>query len=203
MKKVLDIAPGAKGLIFDIDGTITDTMPLHYMAWRDTAKEYGINFTVEFFESVTGMPALQTCNYMMEQFGKRYDSSEFAERKEARFKAVMHQCKPVEPVVALIKKYHGKMPMACGTGGSTQLAWAALEIAGVSDCFEFVVAAEDVKKHKPHPETFLKAAAHIGVDPGACQVFEDGKLGLQAAVAAGMIPTDVTKYYNVTIGQNL
>ena len=90
--------------------------------------------------------------------------------------------------------------MACGTGGSQHLAWITLEIAGVRDCFEQVVAAEDVMNHKPHPETFLRAAELINVPPSECQVFEDGKLGIQAAKAAGMMTTDVTEFYEVTTG---
>lgn len=93
--------------------------------------------------------------------------------------------------------------MACGTGGSQHLAWKTLEIAGVSDCFEYVVAAENVMNHKPHPETFLRAAELINVPPSECQVFEDGKLGIQAAKAAGMMTTDVTKFYEVTTGREI
>ena len=93
--------------------------------------------------------------------------------------------------------------MACGTGGSQYLAWKTLEISGVRDCFKYVVAAENVSNHKPHPETFLKAAELINVPPSECQVFEDGQLGIQAAKAAGMMTTDVTEFYEVTIGREI
>ena len=93
--------------------------------------------------------------------------------------------------------------MACGTGGSQYLAWKTLEIAGVKDCFEHVVAAEDVINHKPFPDTFLKAAELIGVQPSDCEVFEDGQLGLEAAERAGMMSVDVTQYYEVTIGKEI
>jgi len=203
MEKKLDIDPKAKGLIFDIDGTICDTMPVHYIAWRNVAADYGIDFTTELFQELAGIPALPTCEKLMDMFGKKYDPVEFAERKEAEYERNMDKAGMVEPVVDLIKRYHGKIPMACGTGGGRRLAWRVLKIAGVDHCFEHVVCAEDVSNFKPHPETFLKAAALIGIAPENCQVFEDGKLGIEAAKRGGMIATDVTDYYTVTIGREL
>jgi HAD superfamily hydrolase (TIGR01509 family) len=90
--------------------------------------------------------------------------------------------------------------MAVGTGGSNRLAWKTLEIVGLRDYFSVLVCSEDVTNFKPHPETFLKCAEQMGVEPRFCQVFEDGILGIQAALTAGMFVTDVTKYYKVTIG---
>jgi len=203
MTKELTKDPRAKGLIFDIDGTICDTMPVHYIAWRETAAEQGIDFTTELFLEVTGIPALQTSEYLKDKFNADFDVVEFTRLKEERFEQNMHKAKPIEPVIKIIRENKGKLPMACGTGGSQYLAWKTLEIAGVKDCFEHVVAAEDVINHKPFPDTFLKAAELIGVQPSDCEVFEDGELGLQAAATAGMMCVDVKPYYEVTIGQDL
>ena len=195
--------PRAKGLIFDIDGTICDTMPVHYIAWRQTAAEQGIDFTTELFLEVTGIPALQTSQYLKAKFDADFDEVEFTRLKEERFEQNMHKAKPIGPVVKIIRENKGKLPMACGTGGSQHLAWKTLEIAGVKDCFDHVVAAEDVINHKPFPDTFLKAAALIGVQPEDCEVFEDGELGIQAAERAGMMTVDVKPFYEVTIGLEL
>jgi HAD superfamily hydrolase (TIGR01509 family) len=203
MNKELTVNPKAKGLIFDVDGTICDTMPVHFIAWREVSAKQGIIFTPELFLDVTGIPALQTSRYLKNKFNKDFDEIEFTLKKEEIFEKNMYKAKPIEPVVKLILENKGKLPMVCGTGGSQYLAWKTLEIAGVRDCFEYVVAAEDVMNHKPHPETFLKAAELINVPPSLCQVFEDGKLGLQAAKAAGMMTTDVTEFYEVTIGREI
>jgi len=203
MKKELTVNPRARGLIFDVDGTICDTMPVHFIAWREVSAEQGIIFTPELFVEVTGLPALQTSQYLKNKFGKDFDETEFTLNKEEIFERNMYKAKPIEPVVKLILENKGKIPMACGTGGSQYLAWKTLEIAGVRDCFEHVVAAENVTNHKPHPETFLRAAELINVLPTDCQVFEDGKLGLEAAMAAGMMATDVTEFYEVTIGREI
>lgn len=203
MKKELTVNPNAKGLIFDVDGTICDTMPVHFIAWREVSAKEGITFTPELFVEVTGLPALQTSQYLKNKFGKNFDEIEFALNKEEIFEKNIFKAKPIEPVVKLILENKGKLPMACGTGGSQYLAWKTLEIAGVRDCFEYVVAAENVTNHKPHPETFLRAAELINVPPSECQVFEDGQLGIQAAQAAGMMTTDVTEFYEVTIGREI
>jgi len=197
MRKELEKNPLAKGLIFDIDGTICDTMPIHFIAWQQTAAEYGIAFTPELFVEVTGIPALQTSQYLKERFNLDFDEVEFTRVKEERYEQNMEKAKPIEPVIKIIRENKGKLPMACGTGGSQYLAWKTLEIAGVKDCFEHVVAAEDVIHHKPFPDTFLKAAELIGVQPSDCEVFGDGLLGLQAAASAGMMFVDVTPFYDV------
>jgi len=202
MKNCLTKNPKAKGLIFDIDGTICDTMPIHYLAWRQTAAEQGIVFTPELFVEVTGIPALQTSQFLKSRFGGDFDEVEFTRVKEERYEHNMHKAKPIVPVINIIRENCGKLPMACGTGGSQYLAWKTLEIAGVKDCFKHVVAAEDVVNHKPFPDTFLKAAELISVQPSDCEVFEDGQLGLQAAASAGMMFVDVTPYYEITIGQD-
>ena len=203
MKKELTVNPKARGLIFDVDGTICDTMPVHFVAWREVSAEEGIIFTPELFAEVTGLPALQTSIYLKNKFSKDFDAVEFTRKKEVIFERNMHKAMPIKPVVDLILAYKDKLPMACGTGGSQYLAWKTLEIAGVKNYIQHVVAAENVANHKPHPETFLKAAELINVPPQFFQVFEDGKLGIQADNAAGMMAADVTEYYEVTIGREI
>jgi HAD superfamily hydrolase (TIGR01509 family) len=191
----LSVDPRAKGLIFDIDGTISDTMPIHLVAYQQTAAEYGFEISSELFYSMGGIPAFQTSLLLKERFKKDFDPQEFADKKEIHFLDNIHRADPIQPVIKIIKEYSGKLPMACGTGGTRFYALKTLELAGVRDHFEHVVSAEDVENHKPHPDTFLKAAELIGIDPEYCQVFEDSKPGLQAARAAGMMATDVTPFY--------
>ena len=135
MKKELTVHPKARGLIFDVDGTICDTMPVHFIAWREVSAKQGITFTPELFVEVTGLPALQTSQYLKNKFDKDFDEFEFTLNKEIIFERNMHKAKPIEPVVNLILEYKGKLPMACGTGGSQYLAWKTLEIAGGQGLF--------------------------------------------------------------------
>jgi beta-phosphoglucomutase-like phosphatase (HAD superfamily) len=192
--KELAVDPRAQGLIFDIDGTISDTMPIHLIAYQQTASEYGFEISPELFYSMSGIPAYQTSVILKEKFNKDFDPQEFADKKESNFLKNIHLANPILPVIKIIEEYSGKLPMACGTGGTRFYAMKTLELAGVRSHFEHVVTAEDVENHKPHPDTFLKAAELIGVAPEFCQVFEDSKLGIQAAEAAGMIATDILPY---------
>jgi len=195
----LTVDPRAKGLIFDIDGTISDTMPIHRLAYQQTAAEYGFEITSEEFYSMSGIPALQTSVLLKEKFNKNFDPQEFADKKEANFLKNIHLAEAIQPVIKIIREYDGKLPMACGTGGTRFYAVKTLELAGVLSNFEHIVTAEDVENHKPHPDTFLKAAELIGIRPEDCQVFEDSKLGMQAARAAGMMATDVKPFYKTEV----
>jgi beta-phosphoglucomutase family hydrolase len=197
----LKIDPKAKGLIFDLDGTLADTMPIHFVAWRNAAARYGIDFTPELFARLAGIPVYPTVEKLNEWFGKSIDPKEMGDSKEVEFEKNMHLTPEIKVVADLVRENHGKIPMAIGTGGMRRLALKTLEIIGMKEYFDVVVCSEDVSNYKPHPETFLKCAAQMGVDPGDCQVFEDGILGIQAAEAAGMMVVDVTKYYEVTIGK--
>lgn len=201
MTKKLEVSPEIEGLIFDLDGTIADTMPIHFIAWKNAAARYGIDFTIELFEQLAGIPLYKTVEKLNEIFNKNIDPQEMGDRKEQEYENNMHKAKPVEPVMDIIRQYHGILPMAIGTGGCRKLSLKAMKIVGVDQYIDKLVSADEVVNHKPHPDTFLKCAQLIGVKPGHCLVFEDGILGIQAAQAAGMQVINVTDFYEVTIGQ--
>jgi beta-phosphoglucomutase family hydrolase len=199
----LDIHPKARALIFDLDGTIADTMPVHFWAYKNILLEYGIEFTPGLFATLAGVPVTVTIQKLNEMFGTDMDPENAGHRKEREYEKIMHKMRPIQPVVELIKRYHGEMPMAVGTGGGKRLAWKSLEILNLDKYFKILVSVEEVKHPKPHPETFLKCAELMGVEPVLCQVFEDGEPGIQAANAAGMMSTLVTDFYEVTIGREI
>ena len=201
--KILDKHPDTGALIFDLDGTLADTMPVHFWAYKNILIDYGIHFTPELFATLAGVPAVGTIKKLNEMFGTTMDPEEIGHYKEREYEKIMHKMKPVVPVVDLARKYHGKIPMAVGTGGYRRLAWKTMEILGLDAYFDILVSTEDVLRPKPYPDTFLKCAELLGVDPLICEVFEDGELGIQAARAAGMKATLVTDYYEVTIGKEL
>jgi HAD superfamily hydrolase (TIGR01509 family) len=202
MKK-LKINPNAKALIFDLDGTLADTMPVHFLAYKHILAGYGIQFTPEIFATLAGIPAVGTIEKLNEMFGTLMNAEEVGHYKEREYEKIMHKMKPIEPVVNLAKQYHGVLPMAVGTGGYKRLAWKTMDILGLGKYFDILVSTEDVQRPKPFPDTFLRCAELMGVAPAVCEVFEDAHLGIQAAQAAGMMATLVTGYYEVTIGQEL
>lgn len=190
------VFPKARALIFDLDGTLVDSMQLHYQAWQKTLSEHGIRLPWDYYLSMAGIPATNLVSRLNERFGKTLNPGQTADEKVVHFSNLVQQTKiqPLRPAIDIVYEYHGKLPMAIGTGGRRGVAIALLESLNILNYFEIIVAAEDVKQHKPHPETFLKAAAFMNVAPELCQVFEDGDPGLEAAEAAGMIATDIHLY---------
>lgn len=193
-----DISPGVKGLIFDLDGTLADTMPWHYQAWQKACARFGIIMDTAFLQAHTGAPGWKIADEVIALNGKTgiVSPEEIMQVKLEEFFAIQHNVTPIDPVTALVEKYHGKIPMSVGTGGHREAVEKTLEIIGIRHYFDIIVTANDVVNHKPHPETFLKCAELMGVAPAECEVFEDGDLGIEAARRAGMVATDVRSWYD-------
>lgn len=195
-----DISPNVKGLIFDLDGTLVDTMPYHFEAWQKTAEQFGLSITKEFMRENMGSSAKLIAKRFLELHNKQdeIDTDLWLSNKYKNYAALINKVTPIKEVFDIAKKYHGKIPMAIGTGGSKKSVEMTLEQTGVGKYFDIVVCAEDVENHKPAPDTFLQCAEKIGVSPEHCEVFEDGELGLKAGENAGMIVTDVRSWYDPT-----
>ncbi len=190
----LSIDNRAEGLIFDLDGTLVNTMPIHFEAWKKMARNYGFEFTREIFHHYAGIPTRTIISLLSEEMNLSIDPDEATEIKENAFLEHLDRVEPIEMVIDLLKENAGKRPVSVGTGSSRHMADKILHAAGLSDYFSVVVSADDVTEHKPAPETFLTCARHMQVPPEKCQVFEDGDQGLEAARKAGMIPTDIRPF---------
>lgn len=172
--------------IFDCDGTVADTMPLHYEAWRDALGEHADVFTKEMHYGWGGMPNRAIVARLNEEFGLSLDANTLIPRKEQGYRDRVHLVQPVEPVVALARQFHGSAPMAVASGGQRDLVESTLDALGIRHLFDVLVCAGDYEKGKPDPEPFLLAASKLGVEPGHCLVFEDTPTGIEAAKRAGM-----------------
>lgn len=186
-----DIPAGVRGLIFDCDGTLTDSMPVHYRAWSKTLGDHGVPFSEETFYSLGGVPSDKIIALMSERHGVPLDAPAVAKEKEENFLKLLHHVEPVDAVVALARQQHGGRKMAVASGGFRWVIDQQLRHLGVAELFDAVVTAEDTERHKPEPDVFLEAARRLGVEPEACLVFEDADLGVEAARRAGMAVIDV------------
>lgn len=178
-------------LIFDCDGTLTDSMPLHFVAWQETMSRHGIDFTEERFYAMGGMRTEKIVAILALESGLDLDASAVAAEKEAAFMDHMGDLAPREDICQIARDHAGKLPMAVASGSEREVVIAQLERIGLSQLFNAIVAAEDTELHKPEPHVFLEAARRLGADPTTCLVYEDSPLGFQAATAAGMDFIDV------------
>jgi len=190
----IKINSSTKGLIFDLDGTLADSMPIHFKAWKLTAAENGFEYTEKQFLETAGMPTHKIVPVINKELGLNLDAQKFSHRKEEIFLENIKDLKVIQPVADIVKEYYNKLPMSIGTGGKKDIAKLTLKILGLEKYFDVIVSAEDVENHKPDPDTFLKCAELMNVKPEFCQVFEDGEMGLSAAKKAGMIVTDVRPF---------
>ncbi len=182
--------PNAKAFIFDMDGTMADTMPTHFVAWTQTADKYGFKFPENLFYDWGGVPSDVILERLKKEYALDFDVKEAEEFKENAFLELATDVKPLEEVTDLVKALHGNFPIACGTGSLKETAKMILKAIGMDIYFDIVITADDIERAKPFPDMFLKCAELMGVAPKDCQVFEDGG-ALEAGEAAGMIVTDV------------
>jgi beta-phosphoglucomutase-like phosphatase (HAD superfamily) len=192
----LKVAENVKGLIFDLDGTLSDSLPGHVATWNMVGEKYGFKFDPNIIIEMTGRPTIEFAKKVIEQFGISEEPAKLAQMKQEAFWNMANALQPIDKVVSIVKEYYGKLPMTVGTGASRRSAEVQLKALNLTQYFEGLVSADDVDHFKPEPHTFLECARIMGIEPQFCQVFEDGELGIQAAKNAGMMVTDVRPYIN-------
>ncbi len=185
----LDIPAGDfAGYIFDLDGTLVDTMPLHYRAWNRAMQAAGLKqqLSEDLFYSLGGMPTLRVAAVFAQHYGLTIDVDHVFHEKEQFFTDMMAEMTYIEPVVEFARKMHGRFPLSVASGGPRVVVRHTLELMKLADLFPVVITPEDVTHGKPSPEMFLLAAQRMGVPAASCLVFEDAEPGIKAAEAAGM-----------------
>ena len=189
------------GFIFDCDGTLADTMPLHYQAWSETlALKLGrpSDFTESMFYHFGGMPARQIIERLNHDFGYGLPVEQTAHEKETRFVELLPGIGPVQEVIDVLNRLDPDAKVAVASGGLTEIVRETLQILGLSvgpnEKIKFLIGSDQVTHGKPHPELFLRSAELLGVEPKRCLVFEDAEPGFLAAKAAGMDYIDVRPF---------
>jgi beta-phosphoglucomutase family hydrolase len=172
--------------LFDCDGTIADSMPLHYIAWKKALAEWNCTFDEQLFYALGGTPVAEIVSLLNKKQGLNMPVELVSSRKENLYLELLPQLKAVPEVVEQIDAQHGRIPFAVVSGSTRESVTASLDSLKLLDRFDTMVCAGDYKKSKPDPECFLLAASKLGVAPESCLVFEDTDMGIQAASAAGM-----------------
>ena len=185
------VPAGIRGLIFDCDGTLADSLPLHYAAWEETFAALELPCPLDFLLRHNGKPTDLIVALYNAEFGHTLNVAEFTADKERRTYARLLQTRPLEPAATLARQYAGRLPLAVVSGSNRANVERTLRAIGLRELFSVVLTADEGLPSKPAPDLFLEAARRLRVEPGACQVFEDADAGLEAARRAGMLATDV------------
>jgi len=182
-----------EAIIFDCDGTLADTMPLHYRAWQVITSRHQIHLPEDRFYALGGVPSRDILKMLSQEQGIAIDHLAVAREKEAEYLPLIAQVEPINTVVGIARANYGKIPLAVASGGTRRIIEQVLEHLGIRHLFKAIVTSEDVVNQKPAPDIFLAAAHQIGARPERCRAYEDTDLGMQAIRAAGMEAVDVRK----------
>lgn len=183
----LQLPPGNfSAYLFDCDGTVVDSMPLHYIAWKKVLSEWGGTFDEELFYSWGGVPPLEIATRINRMQTLNMPVEAVAEHKENSYFSLLPELKVVPEVLEHINAQQGRLPFAVVSGSTRESIVKSLSTVGLLDRFAVLVGSEDYPRSKPAPDAYLVAAARLGVAPEECLVFEDAEIGIQGATAAGM-----------------
>jgi HAD superfamily hydrolase (TIGR01509 family) len=172
--------------LFDCDGTVVDSMPLHYIAWKKALAEWNCEYDEALFYSWGGKPVRKIIADLNQMYGLSMPVDILAARKEAFYHEQLPLLQAIPAVLEHVLSQYGRIPLAVVSGSRRASVVGSLTVLNLLDKFDILVCAEDYTRSKPAPDCFLLAAQRLGVAPADCLVFEDTELGIEAARAAGM-----------------
>jgi beta-phosphoglucomutase-like phosphatase (HAD superfamily) len=194
----IEPTPPYEALIFDCDGTLADTLKVHYKAWSSALCGFNARISEAFFYAHSGSSAAELVRTINRLFGYELDEEKIIEERGRHYWSHLHTVRAIEAVADVARAHHGRSPMAVASGGARAMVEATLDAIGLRALFDVVVTVDDVVRGKPAPDLFLLAACRLGVSPEGCVVYEDSDEGLEAARLAGMRSIDVRSLRDVT-----
>ncbi len=182
-------------LLFDLDGTLIDSMPFHNKAWTEAFKEFGVEITPEFLHETMGMESKRIVGIINERFSLELDSTAVARLKRNKYLETLHEVQVVPELLDILKHYHGKKPMGIVTGSSHEVVDQLLPKIKIDHFFETVVCSDDTAQGKDTEAPYMLASSKLGTTPNQCLFFDDGDVGLKGAKLCQMdaIHVDITK----------
>lgn len=172
--------------IFDMDGTLVDSMPAHLAAWEDALNKQGLPIHINFVAERGGMPTLKIAEQYQQHYQVNIDGPKLLNDKRAGFDALWHKVERIPASCEVLAEFASSKKLGLGTGAERVNMDRITNNLKLTDYFQAMVCAEDVAAHKPEPDTFLQVAQRLEVEPKRCLVFEDTPFGIRAAHNAGM-----------------
>jgi beta-phosphoglucomutase family hydrolase len=174
------------GFIFDLDGTLVDSMPLHLAGWQHASALFNFDYDPEWFYNLGGVPSLKIALLLAKEQAIDLDIDAVTKEKTNYYHQVINQAKVFPAMQDLVAELFPYCPLAIGTGSVRTNVDIVLSNNNLQSYFKAITTADDVIHHKPNPDTFLLSATKIGIPPSRCLVFEDTGIGQQAANKAKM-----------------
>ncbi|MEZ9863387.1 beta-phosphoglucomutase family hydrolase [Vibrio breoganii] len=175
-----------KGIIFDLDGTLVNSMVAHAKAWEMTCTKFNIPYDKEWLNQLGGMPSRKVTLEIIKRYDLSIDALQVTKDKIANFEAIKHKGDVIPEIYAILQQQHRYKKIGIGTGAQAKHAKSILDTTDILSMIDILVTSDDVQNHKPNPDTFLKVAQQLKLAPADCIVFEDTLIGQQAATAAGI-----------------
>ena len=182
-----------EGLIFDCDGTLVDTMPIHFNAWSITTEKYGLIFPEDRFYALGGVSPFEVLRILSSEQDKKIDFEEVTQEKESLYMQLISEAKEIPEVMEIVRSNFKKIPMGVASGGTSETVIGILNHCSIKHYFDVIVTSEDVENPKPAPDTFLEAARRMNIAPEKCRAYEDADMGIKAIIAARMEVVDIRK----------
>jgi len=183
-----------QAFIFDMDGVVVDSEPLHEQAFLEVLGEIGFGRTHGIdFPAYYGKSDLVVWRDFIARHHPAQSLEELLRRKEEKFGVLLRQEEPIFPgLLELLTRLSPRYPLALASGSRHATINAVLAMRGLRRFFRVVVSSEDVAHGKPAPDIFLRTAELLEVAPNECCVIEDSDAGVEAALAAGMTVIAIT-----------
>jgi len=175
-----------QGIVFDLDGTLVNSMVAHAAAWEKTCNKFDIPYEKEWLDQLGGMPSRKVTQEIIKRYQLDLDANAITKDKIANFEAIEHKGDVIPGIYDILKSNDGIKKMGIGTGAQFKHAKEILDKTDILSLVQILITSDDVENHKPNPDTFLKVAEGLNLPPAQCIVFEDTIIGQQAAANAGM-----------------